>query len=286
MNVKIGTAPDSWGIWFPSDPHQVPWQRFLDEVVESGYDWIELGPPGYLPTDLTALRSELNQRGLKAAGRVVMGHLEDAAAWPEIEAQTLAAEYLVLIDESYTDLVTSQPTAAASLDESEWQRLIEATHKVAEIVRNRFGLRLVFHAEPDTHVEYEEQIERLLEQTDPDKVALCLDTGHHAYRGGDPVAFMRKHHQWIDCLHIKSVDPEVLKRVQAESVPFAKAVGMGVYSELALGAVDILGLRDVLRDIGYDGFAIVEQDMYPAPLDKPLPIAKRNRAYLHEIGFG
>ena len=61
---------------------------------------------------------------------------------------------------------------------------------------------------------------------------------------------------------------------------------MGVYCELAVGAVDILGLRDVLRDVGYNGFAIVEQDMYPAPLDKPLPIAKRNRAYLREIGFG
>jgi len=34
------------------------------------------------------------------------------------------------------------------------------------------------------------------------------------------------------------------------------------------------------------GFAIVEQDMYPAPFDKPLPIAKRTRAYLREIGMG
>lgn len=37
MKVKIGTAPDSWGIWFPNDPKQVPWQRFLDEVAEAGY---------------------------------------------------------------------------------------------------------------------------------------------------------------------------------------------------------------------------------------------------------
>jgi inosose dehydratase len=144
----------------------------------------------------------------------------------------------------------------------------------------------VFHPEPDTHVEYEEQIEQLLEQTDPDRVALCLDTGHHAYRGGDPVAFMRKHHKRIHCLHIKSVDPEILKRVQAESIPFARAVGLGVYCELSKGAVDFLAFRDVLRDINYAGFAIVEQDMYPAPFDKPLPIAKRNRAYLREIGLG
>jgi inosose dehydratase len=50
--------------------------------------------------------------------------------------------------------------------------------------------------------------------------------------------------------------------------------------------VDFLAFRDVLSDIDYEGFAIVEQDMYPAPFDKPLPIAKRTRAYLREIGIG
>src|SRR5437867_4209984 len=107
MNIKVGTAPDSWGVWFPSDPKQTPWQR-----------------------------------------------------------------------------------------------LVDTTHRVANIVHDQFGLILVFHPEPDTHVEYEEQIETLLEQTDPNRVSLCLDTGHHAYRGGDPVSFMLRHHERIRCLHL------------------------------------------------------------------------------------
>jgi len=41
--LRLGTAPDSWGVWFPDDPHQVPWHQFLDEVVQGGYQWIELG---------------------------------------------------------------------------------------------------------------------------------------------------------------------------------------------------------------------------------------------------
>ena len=49
MNITIGSAPDSWGIWFPSDPQQTPWHRFMDEIVEAGYEWTELGPYGYLP---------------------------------------------------------------------------------------------------------------------------------------------------------------------------------------------------------------------------------------------
>ena len=55
--ILVGSAPDSWGVWFPDDPRQTPYTRFLDEVASSGYEWIELGPFGYLPTDpKTALR--------------------------------------------------------------------------------------------------------------------------------------------------------------------------------------------------------------------------------------
>ena len=68
MNVKVGSAPDSWGVWFAADPRQTPWERFLDEVAEAGYEWIELGPYGYLPTDLKVLKDELGRRGLKVSG--------------------------------------------------------------------------------------------------------------------------------------------------------------------------------------------------------------------------
>jgi inosose dehydratase len=61
---------------------------------------------------------------------------------------------------------------------------------------------------------------------------------------------------------------------------------MDMFCELSKGAVDFLAFRDVLQEINYDGWAIVEQDMYPAPFDKPLPIARRNRAYLREVGLG
>ena len=40
------------------DPLQMPWQRYLDEVVEAGYRYSELGPFGYLPTDPGIVRDE------------------------------------------------------------------------------------------------------------------------------------------------------------------------------------------------------------------------------------
>ena len=295
MNIRIGSAPDSWGVWFPDDPKQTPWQRFMDEVVEAGYNWIELGPYGYLPTNPTILQTELDKRKLKVSAGFVMGSLEDHSVWREIETQLtgagellaeLGAQYLVLIDGTYSDLFTGEQIEIKQLDDDNWRRLIDTTHRVADMIDELYDMKLVFHPHAETHVEYEDQIERFLSDTDPDRVSLCFDVGHHAYRDGDPVAFMRKHHARIPYLHLKSVEPTLQKKVEAEGIPFATAVAMDMFCEPSRGAVDFMAFRDLLIELDYDGFAIVEQDMYPAPFDKPLPIARRTRAYLQEIRLG
>ena len=296
MPMTIGSAPDSWGVWFPEEPRQVPWHRFLDEVAEAGYAWTELGPYGYLPTDLATLRAEVAARKLSVSGSFVMADLAAPdRSWPDIERQLsgwgpllqgLGAGFLVLIDDSYTDLFTGAVRAPARLDAAGFRRLVDTTRRVAEQARQRYGLQLVFHPHAETHVEHEDQIEALLDATEPELVALCLDTGHHAYCGGDPVAFMRRHHARIPYLHLKSVDAALRDRVAREGIPFAQAVAMGVFVEPAQGAVDFPAFRDLLQELDYGGFGIVEQDMFPAPPDKPLPIARRTRRYLRDIGLG
>jgi len=293
VGVVLGSAPDSWGVWFADDPHQTPWQRFLDEIAAAGYRWTELGPYGYLPTDQAHLRTELQSRGLGVTGTFTMFPLEDAARWAgvrdEVERtceliRSFDGRYLILIDDVYTNLFTGELLAPASLDEAAWEQLVRTTNEIADLAR-RHELTVVFHPHAETHVEYESQIERLLADTD-ERVGVCLDVGHHAYRGGDPVEFMRRHHPRIPYLHLKSVDRAVQRRVEAEGIPFAKAVELDMFVEPSQGAVDFLALRDLLEEISYDGFGIVEQDMYPAPFDKPFPIAKRTHDYLKEIGLG
>jgi len=294
VGIMIGTAPDSWGVWFPSDPKQTPAQRFLDEVAEVGYEYIELGPYGYLASQKNDLQRELEARNLKVCAATAIASLSDPNDWKSLENQVLGGgelagqlggKYLVLIDGSYNDAFTGAPISPARLDADGWQRLIDTTHRVARMAQQQCGLMVVFHPHAETHVEYEDQIEQLLADTDPALVGLCLDTGHHAYRGGDPVAFMRKHHARIPYLHLKSVDPVLQKMVEAEGWPFAKAVSMDVFCEPSQGAVDFPAFVDVLREVGYHGWGIVEQDMYPAPFDKPLPIAKRTYAYLKSLGM-
>ena len=218
-------APDSWGVWFPSDPKQTPWQRFLDEIAEAGYEWTELGPYGYMPTDPNNLLAELDRRRLKVTAAFTMVHLEDPAVWPELQRQmlgggelaaALGGRFMVLIDDTYSNLFTGEPTRTSRLDDDGWKRLIDTTHRAADLAASRLGLQLVYHPHAETHVEYEDQIEAFLEQTDPGRVSLCFDTGHHAYRGGDPVAFFRRHHARIRYLHLKSVNPQKQQWVERE----------------------------------------------------------------------
>src|SRR5258708_30648160 len=125
MNIKIGSAPDNWGVWFSSDPRQTPWNRFLDELVEAGYNATELGPFGYLPTDPAQLHQELRQRGITVTGTFAMADLANPAEWPELERQVLGAgallasfcaKFLVLIDSLYSDQHTGQPLRPTRLD--------------------------------------------------------------------------------------------------------------------------------------------------------------------------
>ncbi len=296
MKVRVGTAPDSWGVWFPNDPLQTPWQRYLDEVVKAGYEWTELGPYGYLPTDPRVLRGELERRGLRLLGGVEIGPIQDAAAVPRLREEVtrlgdllaeLGARFLVLIADSYR-AIDGERLRPARLEPDGWNQLVETTNLLGRLVEERFPgqLRLAFHSHADSHVETPEQLEALLAETDPRFVWVCMDTGHYAYRGGDPLDFMRCHHARTPYLHIKTVDAGLRERVQAEDLPFPEAVRLGAFCEPQDGAIDFAAFARVLDEIDYDGWAAVEQDMYPCDFDKPLPIATHTRVYLNGLGLG
>ena len=296
MTVLLGTAPDSWGVWNPSDVKQTPWHRFLDEAAQAGYVRIELGPFGYLPTDPSVLRRELEKRGLRLTGGTFGGALHRPEALPDLEEQVrkhgdligeMGGEYLVLLPAAYRG-ETGPDAESRQLDEEGWRRFVEASNRLGRLAQDRFGgrIKVIFHSHADSHVETVEQVERYLDETEPGLVGLCLDTGHYAYRNGDSVDLMRRRHDRIPYLHIKTVQADKLRQAHEQDLSFPQAVGMGVFCEPGDGTVDFPGLKGVLDSIDFDGYAVVEHDLYPCAFDVPLPIATRTRAYLGAINFG
>ncbi|MEU8518034.1 sugar phosphate isomerase/epimerase [Streptomyces sp. NBC_01216] len=292
--IRIGSAPDSWGVWFPDDPRQVPWRRFLDEVAGAGYRWIELGPYGYLPTDPAVLADETARRGLGVSAATVFTGLHHGPAvwektWAHVAenaslAQAMGAGHLVVIPSFWRDDKTGAVLEDRTLSAAQWRWLTELTERLGREVRERYGLRIVFHPHADTHVDTEENVARFLDATDPDLVSLCLDTGHYAYCGGDSVRLIETYGERIGYLHLKQVDPEILAGVVADEVPFGPAVARGVMCEPPGGVPALEPVLAAAQALGVELFAIVEQDMYPCPPDRPYPIATRTRRFLRSCG--
>ncbi|NAZ80374.1 TIM barrel protein [Kineococcus sp. R8] len=287
--ITIGSAPDSWGVWFADDPRQVPYGRFLDEVRAAGYEWIELGPYGYLPADPGRLTEELGRRGLKVSAGTIFAALHRPdhydEAWAQVElvaslTQAVGGTHLVVIPGQWRSDTTGEALEDRTLTDEGWQRLASGTDRLARDVRDRYGLQLAFHSHADTHVDTHEQIDRFLEMTDPEVVKLCLDTGHVSYSGGDNLRIIAEHPDRIAYVHLKQVSPEVVAKVKAEDLGFGEAVAMGAMVEPPTGVPDMPSILAALEGLDRDLFAIVEQDLYPVAPDVPLPIARRTFSYL------
>lgn len=289
--LRIGTAPDSWGVWFPDDPRQIPWQRFLDEVQQAGYTWIELGPYGYLPTDAHQLQDELGARGLKlSAGTVFTGFHKGEEQWQRAWDQALdiaglaaqlGADQLVVIPDLWRSDATAQVLESRTLTDEQWVALGAGHDRLGKALLDEFGMHQQFHSHADSHVGTYREVVRFLDQTDPAYTNLCLDTGHFAYYGGDNLRLIRERPDRIGYLHLKQIDPELLFEVLKNDVPFAEAVPAGIMVEPPNGEPELGPIVDAVSAIDPQIFAIVEQDMYPvASLDLPLPIATRTREHI------
>lgn len=292
MAIQVGIAPDSWGVWFPNHEKQTPWSRCMDEMRQAGYDGVELGPWGYFPNTYPELKQALDARSLElVAGTVGGDFLNDASiddmcrTIDEIAAVIMRfpqAKYIVLLPAMYTDLETGEFVMDPNLTDAQWATYCKNVQRAADRVASH-GLIGAFHPHVDCHVQTEEQIERLLTDTD---VQLCFDTGHHVYGGGEPIAFYKKHADRIPYIHIKDCDLAIKAKMDENKWSFAKAVTEDIMVEPGNGSIDFAKLHDALVEKGYDGWVVVEQDLFPVKsFDIPLPIAKRGRENLAKAGF-
>jgi inosose dehydratase len=294
--LRLGTAPDSWGVWFSNDPHQVTWDVYLDEIARVGYVYTELGPQGFMPQDPARLQDELARRNLTVCGGTVFAGLhkgkpalDKAIADFGREAKLLAAvggEYLVHLPEQYTDMRTGAATAAGDIDPEQWKNLVTGTDELARVIFEEYGVKLVFHPHVDTHVDTQTRIERFLGDTDAQLVNLCLDTGHVAYCEGDNVELIQRFPERITYVHLKQVDPVVRARALAEDMPLSEAVQLGVMCEPPYGEPDMPPLIEALGRLDREIFTVIEQDLYPVEPHIPLPIGARTAGYFVGCGLG
>jgi inosose dehydratase len=293
MQIRIANAPTSWGVEDPEDGANPRWDRLLSEIAETGYAGTELGPLGYLPDDPAALRRELSERALELVGGYVFEplHTRDGAARAlELARRTCelladaGAVHLVIIPGSTPDRegAAGRQGAADPLAEDEWATLIATVEEVARIAAEDHGLIGVFHPHAGSHVEFEDEVERFAADTD---VPLCIDTGHCAYAGIDPVALYRRHADRVAYFHLKDVDAKRLGGALALELSFDEAVAERVFCPLGEGVVDFSALATALRERDFHGWGTVEQDRLPTDSAAPAEHAAASLSHLRAAGL-
>jgi inosose dehydratase len=299
--IKVANAPCSWGVLEFEDKGSSPgYRQVLDEIASTGYVGTELGDWGFMPTGPEELRAELGGRDLGMVGAFVTTRLVDsrsysgsrerAATTAKLLAAVAAAPppVIVLSDEPTADphraRAAGRVTPNLGFPAEWWQEAADGINQIARAVRDETGLRTVFHHHCATFVETPQEIDALMQATDPALVGLCLDTGHATYGGGSPLDLLERHRDRIWHVHFKDCEPDVAARARQEEWDYQTALRHGVFCELGKGSVDFRTLLRTLERSGYDGWIVVEQDVLPG-MGAPADSAGRNRRYLREIGI-
>ena len=302
--LLVGNAPCSWGTLEHQDTSkQVPFDRMLDELVETGYTGTELGDWGYMPTDPAALKAELEKRNhLVMLGAFVPVALKNPATHAEGAAvavktakligaaATTQAPFLVLSDDNGTDPerthLAGRVPAGAGLSRDQWKTFAAGADRIAGAVYDETGLRTVFHHHCAGYVETPDEIAMLLDLTSPERLGLVFDTGHYYHGTGgedvDLVAALNRYKERIWYIHLKDIEPDVARRSRKQEWDYFTAMRNGLYPELGKGCVDFPALLRWLAARGYEGYALVEQDILPG-MGTPKESAQRSRAYLRSI---
>jgi inosose dehydratase len=298
--IKIANAPCSWGVLeFELEGKAPDYIQVLNEIKETGYVGTELGDWGFMPTDPAQLKNELDKRELTMLGAFVPVLLKDKTKHAQgidvaVKTAKLMSDagyknaFIVLADEngSIPERTNNagRVTPEMGLSKDEWKIFCEGANELAGKVKQETGLRAVFHHHCAGYAETPEEIDTLIEGTDPNLVGLVLDMGHYKFGGGDPLEALKKYASRIWHVHFKDCHEEIALKSRTEGWDYFRSVREGVFCELGKGSVNFKAITDELNNMKYDGWIVVEQDVLPG-MGNPKECALRNRNFIKTLGL-
>ncbi len=271
LPLRLATAPVNWNNndipgWRPS----VPFPEILDHARSAGYNDIEYDVGFGSNPDV--LRSEASRRGMTWCGCYQwVDFLDSASLDPAITSLTPLFELLQDIDCRHLIVADSlrphrvamagrvPADGSASLSDADTARLADGVHRLAESA-GRFNLSVHYHNHVGSWIEAPHELDALLNHLDASRVSLCFDTGHYAYGGGNPAAFIRQHVDAIGYLHLKDVDTRTVVHARQQELSFIDALKEYVFSPLGEGSADIPTILQTLVEAVFEGWTVVEQD--------------------------
>jgi inosose dehydratase len=307
MTITITTAPCCWGVDNVSNPNLPDWRLVLAETAAAGFGGLELGPYGYMPLDAGAVSAELRRHGLYVVAGTIFDNLVDPANRETLEHQTcqicavitalpkpptasgqrFPAPYLTVMDWGHDarDYAAGHSDCAVRLDDAAWAGMVANIRTIARIARDEYGVRAVIHPHAGGHIEFADEIDRICADIPADEAGLCLDTGHTAYAGMDPVAMLDAYWDRLDYIHFKDIDAARFEDVLSRRIRFFEACAGGVMCPIGGGSIDYPAILALLERRGYAGYVTVEQERDPLNAGGSLADVAKSRRYLEQVGF-
>ncbi|WP_054954876.1 myo-inosose-2 dehydratase [Paenibacillus dakarensis] len=290
---RLGIHPINWvGEDVAEHGSETTFEDIMADIGRLGLTGTEMGRK--YPKEAAVLKEELGRRGIQLVSQWKSVFMSD----PERRKEELAAyrQHAEFLKELGAKVISTaeiggslhwDPRRSANerevrrLTDEEWNWFIEGLHQAGEIARE-FGMKLTYHHHGGTVVERPEEIDRLMESTDPELVSLLYDTGHAYYGGYDPLQLLTKHYDRIAYVHLKDVRQSVLEQGRTENWDFVTCIRKGVFTVPGDGDLEFAPVIRELNRRGYNGWAMLEGEQDPA-VHPPYDYARNAILYLDSL---
>lgn len=287
--VKLGIAPIAWtNDDMPDLGAENTFEQCVSEMALAGFTGCEVG--NKYPRDTAVLKKALELRGMQICNAWFSSFLT-TKPYEEVEKdfiehitflKEMGAKVVGMSEQGHSIQGTDKPIFEAKyvMNDEEWDTLCTGINKLGKVAKD-MGIKLCFHHHMGTVVQTEEEIDRLMANTDPELFGLLFDCGHLAYCDEDYMSVLNKYADRIRHVHLKDIRPEKVEQVKREHLSFLQGVRLGTFTVPGDGVIDFKPIFDVLEKTGYEGYVLVEAEQDPA-IANPLEYAIKARKYIAE----
>jgi len=288
--VKLGIAPIAWtNDDLPDLGKENTFKQCISEMALAGFTGSEIG--NKYPKDVQVLTKALALRGIEICNAWFSTFLT-TRPYEETKNEFLKhIKFLAAVGAKIVGLseqghgIQGQQEASIfedkyNMNDKDWELLCDGLNKLGKEAK-AYGISLTFHHHMGTVVQNADEVERLMSNTDAAYVNLLYDTGHFAYCGVDPLEMVKKYASRIKHVHLKDIRPEIVRKVKEEKLSFLEGVRLGTFTVPGDGGIDFDPIFNVLEEVGYEGYMLVEAEQDPAKAE-PLEYAIKARNYIAE----
>ena len=289
--VKLGIAPIAWtNDDMPDLGKENTFEQCVSEMALAGFTGSEVG--NKYPKDPEVLKKALELRGVEICNQWFSSFLI-TKPFEEVEKEfraqltflkAMGAKVIGASEQSHSvqgQMDTPVFGLKYEMNDEEWDTFCTGMNKLGKIAKEEYGIALTFHHHMGTVVQSLAEVDRMMENTDPEYVSLLFDTGHFTYCGEDPLEVVKKYVHRIKHVHLKDIRPEVVEQVKKENMSFLAGVRAGAFTIPGDGCINYDPIFKVLEDAGYEGYMVVEAEQDPAKAN-PLEYAIRARKFIAE----